>query len=97
MNEEVENEKCLMCSHCVNDNLYPSGEKEILSMLNYYYFITEKALIRSLLFWTPLSRGYFLKDWKKDELKKAIKILINENKIRRRGPLLVKGKLINKK
>lgn len=97
MNEEVENEKCLMCSHCVDDDLHSSGENEILSMLNYYYFITEKALIRSLLFWTPLSRGYFLKDWKKDELKKAIKILINENKIRRRGPLLIKGKLLNKK
>ena len=97
MNEEVENDRCLMCSHCVNDGLYSYGEKEILSLLNYYFIITQKALIRSLLFWTPLSRKYSLKDWSKEEIEKAINILISEKKIKRMGPFLIKERIINKK
>ena len=97
MNEEVENEKCLMCSHCVDDGLHSSGENEILSLLNYYFIITERALIRALLFWTPISRGFLLKDWSKYEIKNAISILISERKIKRIGPFLIKGRVINKK
>lgn len=97
MNEEVENERCLMCSHCVDDNLHSDGENEILSLLNYYFIITQKALIRSLLFWTPLSRGHFLKDWSKNEIEKAINILILEKKIKKIGPFLIKGRIMNKK
>ena len=88
MGEEPENEGCLSCSSCTPDSYQRAGEKEIMRYLKFHPLITEKEAINTLssprLFRTPLPF------WEKEDISKAIEILVSEKKIKRIGKRLLR-------
>ncbi len=95
MNEEVENRECLACSHCTPDSYSPSGEKKILSFMSYWGIMPHRFFTKALIRHSILSHGFRLKKWSEDELEYALNILIEEGKIRKLGPLLIKNRKNN--
>lgn len=90
MNEESENKECLGCSNCVQDNFNASGEKEIISFINYFGFIKEEKMVKRLIYPSLLNHGIRLKGWKEEEVKYAITVLEKENKVKKRGKYIIK-------
>ncbi len=92
MNEEVENRECLNCSHCTPDGYKRAGEDEITCYISYWGIMPQKNAVKALTRFTLLSHGKRLKNWKEDEVEKALSILEDERKIRKLGPFLIRGK-----
>ncbi len=96
MNEEIENRECLGCSKCINDGYTPSGEKEILGLLDYWGILRRKKIPSILTRFSLLSHGYKLPKWNKSDIDKALSILIEEKRLKSFGPF-VRTNIFHKK
>ncbi len=90
MNEEVENRECLGCSKCTPDKYTRAGEREILGFIRYWGIMSEKMILKALTRRTIFSRSFSLRSWSEDDARGALEILIEEGKIRKLGPFIIR-------
>lgn len=90
MNEEVENRECLGCSKCTPDKYTRAGESEILGFIRYWGIMSEKMTLKALTRRTVFSHSFSLRSWSEDDLRGALEILIEEGKIRKFGPFIIR-------
>lgn len=82
MNEDTDEKHCLGCNHCISIEHKRAGEERILKHIRHFPLSTPDKAATRLSGKAWLFRRYRLPEWNKAQIRRAIRILISEGRIK---------------